>query len=165
MTTLTEHMARFRVIALLVFLSLQPLSPSQELSPNAPADKPVEIKNDEQLRALEKAIEPYVHKARATLPNAKHKYQAGLATGEIFFVTTKLANPDGRFEMVFVKVIKWQGETIEGALASDTPKIHRTLGEIVTVNERDVLDWTISKPDGSEEGNVVGKFLDTYKPH
>ena len=28
----------------------------------------------------------------------------------------------------------------------------------------EVLDWTISKPDGTEEGNFVGKFLDTYRP-
>ena len=32
------------------------------------------------------------------------------------------------------------------------------------MKESDVLDWTISKPDGTEEGNFVGKFLDTYKP-
>ena len=25
-----------------------------------------------------------------------------------------------------------------------------------------VIDWTIVMPDGSEEGNVVGNFLDTY---
>ncbi len=31
-------------------------------------------------------------------------------------------------------------------------------------NEDELLDWLISKPDGSEEGNVVGKFLDTYGP-
>jgi hypothetical protein len=23
-----------------------------------------------------------------------------------------------------------------------------------------LIDWLITKPDGSEEGNVVGKFLD-----
>ena len=30
--------------------------------------------------------------------------------------------------------------------------------------ESDLLDWVIRKPYGSEEGNVVGKFLDTYNP-
>jgi hypothetical protein len=34
----------------------------------------------------------------------------------------------------------------------------------MTVQEKDVYDWTISRPDGSEDGNYVGKFLDTYHP-
>jgi hypothetical protein len=29
--------------------------------------------------------------------------------------------------------------------------------------ETEVMDWLISHPDGSEEGNFVGKFLDTYQ--
>ena len=33
-----------------------------------------------------------------------------------------------------------------------------------TLPDSEVVDWMFSKPDGSEEGNVVGKFLDTYKP-
>ena len=28
--------------------------------------------------------------------------------------------------------------------------------------ESELVDWLITKPDGSEEGNVVGKFMDTY---
>lgn len=28
--------------------------------------------------------------------------------------------------------------------------------------ERDLVDWMISHPDGTEEGNAVRKFLDTY---
>ena len=31
--------------------------------------------------------------------------------------------------------------------------------------ESELVDWLIAKPDGSEEGNVVGKFLDTYGGH
>ena len=30
-------------------------------------------------------------------------------------------------------------------------------------SESEVYDWLITKPDGSEEGNYVGKFLDTYQ--
>jgi len=28
--------------------------------------------------------------------------------------------------------------------------------------EEELIDWLISRPDGSEEGNVVGKFLDDW---
>ena len=33
-----------------------------------------------------------------------------------------------------------------------------------TMPEDELIDWTIVHPDGSEEGNVVGKFLDTLRP-
>lgn len=32
----------------------------------------------------------------------------------------------------------------------------------MTFPETDMLDWPITRPDGTEEGNFVGKFLDTY---
>ncbi len=38
-------------------------------------------------------------------------------------------------------------------------------GDEFRISKTELLDWTISKPDGSEEGNVVGKFLETYQPH
>ena len=41
-------------------------------------------------------------------------------------------------------------------------KLHN--GDPVTVKEAELVDWMIARPDGSEEGNVVGKFLDTWKP-
>lgn len=36
------------------------------------------------------------------------------------------------------------------------------LGDEYTFSEEDILDWLIVHPDGTEEGNVVGKFLDTH---
>jgi hypothetical protein len=29
--------------------------------------------------------------------------------------------------------------------------------------ESELIDWLISRPDGTEEGNVVGKFLDEWQ--
>jgi hypothetical protein len=37
-------------------------------------------------------------------------------------------------------------------------------GDRYATAETELLDWLITKPDGTEEGNVVGKFLDTYQP-
>jgi uncharacterized protein YegJ (DUF2314 family) len=131
----------------------------------APADKPVEAKTDKQVKNFEEAIAPFLKKARETLPDAKKRYLKGLPKGEHFFVTTRLYAPDGKFEQVFVKVTSWKKEEIKGLLASDVALIpnHRK-GETITCREADILDWLILKPDGSEEGNVVGKFLDTYQP-
>lgn len=134
------------------------------LSENAPKDKPVQF-NDEASKKFEAAIAPYVAKARATLPDTKKRFAQGLNKGEVLFVTTRLHDADGKFEQVFVEVKSWKDTTITGLLATDPGLIkgHKQ-GEKMVVDEKDVYDWTISKPDGTEEGNFVGNFLDTYKP-
>ena len=152
------------VLLLSISTLLGALPRPQELSPQVPADKPVNAANAEDIRKLDEAIAPYVKKARATLPEAKKKYLSGLSHGDSFFVTIRIYNSDGKFEQVFVSVTSWEGQTIKGVLSSDTPILHRKRGEVVACKERDVLDWTISKADGSEEGNFVGNFLDSYHP-
>ena len=37
------------------------------------------------------------------------------------------------------------------------------LGDPYTFPEGELVDWLITHPDGSEEGNVVGKFLDEWQ--
>jgi Uncharacterized protein conserved in bacteria (DUF2314) len=114
---------------------------------------------------MEDALAPYIAKARETLPEAKKKYLAGLPKNEVFFVTIKLYDPSMKYEQVFVKVTGWKGESIQGTIASKLSLIqNHSMGEKLTCKESEVLDWTISKPDGTEEGNFVGKFLDTYQP-
>jgi Uncharacterized protein conserved in bacteria (DUF2314) len=131
---------------------------------NPPQDKPV-ASDAEQLKKFEDAIAPYVKKARETLPEAKKKYLAGLPKDQPLYVTIKLYDSSKKYEQVFVRVTSWKGETIQGILASDLSLIHNhSRNEKLTCSESEVLDWTISKPDGTEEGNFVGKFLDTYQP-
>ncbi len=151
------------VLALSMSMSLAASPLPQELSPNAPADKPAAA-NAEQVRKFEEAISPYVTKARETLPRAKKRYLKGLRKGEILYVTTRIRE-NGKYEQVFVRVTSWEGQTVRGLLASDVSLFaNHKRGEDLTCKESEVLDWTISKPDGSEEGNFVGKFLDSYKP-
>jgi uncharacterized protein YegJ (DUF2314 family) len=137
---------------------------SQQLSPSHyPTDKPLAAPNANDVQSVERAIAPYIKQAKATLPQAKEKYLKGLPKGEHFSVTTKIHDADGKFEQVFVGVTSWEGETIKGLLISDLITLHdHKVGESITLKQSDVLDWTISKPDGSEEGNFVGKFLDSY---
>ena len=131
---------------------------------NAPKDKPV-VANAEQTKKLEEAIAPYVKKARESLPEAKNKYIAGLPKNQSFFVTIKLYDASKKYVVVFVNVTSWRGGSIYGILDSDLTIVqNHSKGEKLTCQESEVLDWTISKPDGTEEGNFVGKFLDTYKP-
>ena len=130
----------------------------------APQDKPV-LTTAEKQKKYEDAIAPYVKQARDTLPGAKAKFLAGLKHGDALFVTIRVYDDPKHFEQVFVQVTGWEGDTIKGLLASDLEvvKTHKK-GELVTCKKEDVYDWTISKADGTEEGNFVGKFLETYQP-
>ncbi len=134
------------------------------LAPNAPQDKPGSVKSD-RIAAFDAVIAPYVAQARTSFPEAKKRFLAGLPRGEVFFVTTRLHDKSGKWEQVFIAVSRIQDGMITGTIDNDltTVKDYRRDQEY-TFPEADLLDWTISKPDGSEEGNFVGKFLDTYKP-
>src|ERR1051325_6330690 len=135
------------------------------LAKTAPKDEPKTAVGKGSVNNFEKAMAPYVAQARKTLPDTKKRFQKGLQPGEVLYVTTRLYNAAGRYEQVFVEVKSWKDSTIAGLLSSEPElvKEHKR-GEKLTVQEKDVYDWTISKPDGSEEGNFVGKFLDTYQP-
>lgn len=134
------------------------------LPPNAPTDKPVVMK-EEQLSAFEWAIQPFIEKARATYPAARKRFLAGLPQGETFFVATRLHDPAGSFEQVFIAVQKIDAGVVSGRIWSDVQVVKDFKhGDMYEFPESEVLDWLISKPDGSEEGNYVGKFLDAYQP-
>jgi hypothetical protein len=105
-----------------------------------------------------------VAQAQASLPAAKKRYLKGLPDGETFYVTTRLVDPDGKFEQVFVLVKSWAKDTASGTISSEVEILKKyKRGETIDVLDKNIMDWTISKNDGSEEGNLVGKFLDTYK--
>ena len=129
-----------------------------------PLDSPVGV-TAKQMEALQQAIRPYVEKARATYPEAKARFLSGLPSGSVFFVTAPLHGSNGLTEQVFVFVTAIREGRIYGKIASEISLVtqyHR--GDTYDLPEAELLDWTISKRDGSEEGNFVGKFLDTYHP-
>jgi hypothetical protein len=113
----------------------------------------------------DRAIAPYVEKARATYPEAKKRYLAGLPPKHTFFITTRLHDDAGKWEQVFIAVESIKDGQVTGRIASEIMMIKGfKQGGRHTFPETDMLDWLISLPDGSEEGNFVGKFLDTYQP-
>ena len=148
---------------LLTFLCLHTVSLAQ-LAPAPPADQPVEIQV-ERAAAIDAAIAPYVAEARKTYPAAKSRFLQRLPPGQIFFVTAQLRDANGRSERVFVRVAEIRGAVLSGTIASQIMLVDGfKTGQNYSVNEADILDWLIAKPDGSEEGNFVGKFLDSYRP-
>jgi uncharacterized protein YegJ (DUF2314 family) len=134
------------------------------LAPNAPVDKAQPVKSNQQ-KAFEEAIKPYVEKALKTYPAAKERFLAGLPAKHFFSVTTRLHDSAGHWEQVFIAVKEIKDGMITGLIASDIEVVSGyKAGDKYSFPESEVIDWTISKPDGTEEGNFVGKFLDTYKP-
>ena len=130
---------------------------------NAPVDRPFKA-NAQQLEQYEKAIAPYVAKARSTYPAAKARFIAGLPPGYSFAVRVRLTDRTGQREDSFLTVKKINGDKITGVLgAVDLLRSYKR-GQTITVNENQIDNWLILRPDGTEEGNYVGKFLDHYRP-
>jgi uncharacterized protein YegJ (DUF2314 family) len=66
-------------------------------------------------------------------------------------------------EQVFVKVVEVRANTISGRIWNDIGIVKGfEKGQEHSFPESELIDWTIVSPDGTEEGNVVGKFLDTW---
>jgi hypothetical protein len=118
--------------------------------------------DDTDQQAYEKAIAPYVAQAKETWPDAKRRFQEGLPPSHLFFVTTRLYDSQGRAESVSVRVQWIKGGMISGRIATQLQLV-RTYkpGDPYSFREENLLDCRLVKPDGTEEGNVVGKFLET----
>lgn len=134
------------------------------IAPNAPKDKPVVAKSGE-VQKLEAAIKPYVEMAKKTYPEVKERFLKGLPPKHSFFITTRLYDSARRFEQVFIAVNEIKDGKVKGLIWSDIQLVSGyRKGDSYTFPESELIDWTISKPDGTEEGNFVGKFLDSYQP-
>lgn len=128
-----------------------------------PEDKPIQVESEE-LRKYEEAIKPYVEKARKTYPQAKKRFLAGLPRGYTFYLTTQLRDKTGRHEQTFIEVREIKDGMVKGVIANDITLVSGyEIGDAYSFPETEMLDWTITAPDGTEEGNFVGKFLDEYQ--
>jgi hypothetical protein len=140
------------------------LPPIPKLSPNAPQDQPTYAKKKADIQEVLHAIAPYVEQGRKTYPEAKRRYLAGLPKDQNFFVVTNLHDESGTYEQVFVAVTDIKDERIIGRITNNIIKVKGfKFGDSFSFPESDLLDWVITYPDGSEEGNVVGKFLDEWQ--
>ena len=139
-------------------------TPSVNVAPNAPKDKPIDV-TEEQARKLEQAIKPYIEMAKRTYPEARERFLKGLPPRHTFFITTRLRDSSGAVEQVFIAVREIKDGTVSGLIWSEIKLVTGyKIQDPYTFPETELIDWLISKPDGTEEGNFVGNFLDTYKP-
>jgi len=133
-------------------------APAPTLSPNAPADKPVSGRFSAEQQAKINELQAEDMKK---WPDVKARFAKGLSAGEHLFVTTTLTSP-GKTESVFIAVSSIAGTKIIGVISSEIMNVAGyKANDRYTLEEAAVTDWLIAKPDGSEEGNLVGKYLDT----
>jgi hypothetical protein len=162
-----NHLSRGFIgsIAVCVAASQAQAQDSGKLAPNAPADRPVSAADICQWNAMVAATKPYTDRARSSYPAAKQRFIRGLPPKESFFVTAVLHDSLGHHEQVFIAVDSIVGTTISGRVWNDLLIVRGyRRGQRYEMPEADLVDWLIAKPDGTEEGNEVGKFLDTYTP-
>ena len=153
-----------RIVTLFLLIPVITASAQTRDYPKTPPDKPKHIESAQQASDIDRAVAPYVAKAGKTYPAAKKRFQAGLPPKYLLSLTTKLWDRSHtKFEVVFVVADKISDGKVTGHLASHTKQpVGYDFGDLITFPESQVMDWTIVHPDGTEEGNVVGKFLDTY---
>ncbi|KAF0812389.1 hypothetical protein IGB42_03057 [Andreprevotia sp. IGB-42] len=124
------------------------------LAPNAPKDRVVPLVPAE--------IAPYVQQARNTYAAAKRRFQAGLPAGQSFFLATTLTDLSGNRENVFIAVNRINNGVVYGKIWNDLQTVRGyRYGDAYSFAENRMLDWLITKAYGSEEGNFVGKYLDS----
>jgi hypothetical protein len=140
-----------------------------ELAPNAPPDRTVGLTLQCQARAMLRAIAPLAAAAKTSFPAARQRFEEGLPPRHTFFVSTWLYDTLARRELVFVAVDSVVGLAPTGFI---TGRIWSSITVVRGYAYRhsyrfpisELVDWMVARPDGTEEGNHVGKFLDTYVP-
>lgn len=153
---------RFVLFVLLSAASCLTFSQVPTLSPNAPEDKP-QLITENEASAYKAAIAPYIAEAKKTYPDAKARFLHGLPPDEDFYITTRLHDHFGKVEQVFVAVKSIKDGVVSGYIASNINMVAGyTTGGLYSFPESQLVDWLVTRADGSEEGNYVGKFLDTY---
>ena len=148
-----------------LLLSRAPLSAQSYPIRPGPPDVAVPATH-EQEACLDSLLVPYIAQGQATYQEAKARYIAGLPPHHRFLVSAMLFDSVGHREMVFIHVLGAVSDTVYGRLDTDVLVVQGfRQGDRMRVLDSAVLDWTIARPDGTEEGNAVGTFIDTLHGH
>ena len=111
------------------------------------------------------ALAAPLREALRTLPQAKKKFLAGLPSGDQFLLSVRVAATDTSFRQVSARVLSWRGSTVQALLllpnaAADASTPISEL-QPISFSEAAVVDWTLLRASGREEGNYVGRYTDT----
>ena len=143
---------------LVLFGSVGYAQQEPHLAENAPVDCAFETTATD----LFGVIEDKSPEAMKSWPEAKARFLRGLPDKHSLFVTFILVDQEQRAEYVFLAVDAISDEGVSGRLWTDLFVVQGfEHGDRFLVDEEAISDWLISKPDGTEDGNLIGKYLDT----
>jgi len=111
-------------------------------------------------KQLDAVIPAPILRARRSLPQIKQRYLLGLGSDEKLFLTARIFDKSGVFEQVFAEVQDWSRDSVIAVIANDLDAVREyQKGQTITFSEKHVLDWIVTRPDGSAEGNFVGRYI------
>lgn len=151
-------------LALALLLLIPALAVAQaDSSHPGPPDRPVGAQAH-QLACIDSLLAPRIAKGQASYPAVKTRFLAGLPPGHRLFVSVNLFDPAQRKELVFIRVDRMGHDTLYGVLINDLQVVRGfPRGTSMAVLDEALLDWTIARPDGTEEGNAVGNYIDSLQ--
>jgi uncharacterized protein YegJ (DUF2314 family) len=87
-------------------------------------------------------------------------WDGGLPSGDRLYVKAPFQAEDGAVEYLWVQVVSWRAQSIDGVLRSDPQWVRGvTAGDVVSVEQARVFDYLWRHADGSSEGNETEAFL------
>ena len=108
---------------------------------------------DQLLEASKKA-------KKKLLKEHKPRFLKGLEPGYSLLVKGPFTTDSGGNEWMWVEVTKWKKRKIEGILQNEPFEIKGLkAGAIVSVEEKEIFDYILYKPDGTIEGNTTGEII------
>lgn len=117
-------------------------------------DSIVNVQHDEELLATSE-------RARKKALLIGKRYAKGPPFGEQMLVKAPFDTTAGGTEWMWVEVVSWNGNDIDGILKNDpfdVPSLKD--GSRVEVQASKIFDYILKKKDGSSEGNETGKILE-----
>jgi len=100
------------------------------------------------------------NKAKLKIPELKEKFVKGLPVGTHLLLKFPFKYEDDNDEWMWVEVVKWKGNSIEGILQND-PYFVKSLkaGQKVSKEINLMFDYILYLPDGTSEGNETGTLI------
>jgi hypothetical protein len=110
------------------------------------------------------AMQPYVDRARASWPSARARF-GSFPLGHRLVVTARLTDILGRMEHVTIQVDSVRDPVIHGRIQSEVGSvIGWRRGDLLSLDETDLIDWMIVGPTGTVDGDVVGRWFRARPP-
>ncbi len=112
----------------------------------------------------ETAFAAPIREAQRTLPQAKKRFQAGLPQGDQLLVMVRVMASDTSFRPASARVLGWRGNMVQALLLPEEANTASPAEPLpVSFPEAAVVDWTLLRAGGREEGNYVGRYRDTAR--